>query len=53
MAKIRKDAKVETLEKKLEKDHGLPEGSVKIVDPKTGRDVRGDKRVDKIRKNKK
>ncbi len=50
MAKTRGDARVDTLERKIEKGEGLRPGSVKIVDPKSNKDVRGDKKVENVRK---
>ena len=40
----RRDAKVETIERRMERDFGLPKGSVHIVLP-NGRDARGDKKI--------
>ena len=48
--KTRKDARVDTLEKKIEREQDLPEGSVKIVNP-SGKDARGDKKVGTLRED--
>ena len=48
--KTRKDARVDTIERKIEKEKGLPEGSVKIFNP-DGKDARGDKRVGRLRED--
>ena len=40
----RSDAKVSSIERRIERDYGLPKGCVRIVLP-NGRDARGDKRI--------
>lgn len=44
----RSDASVGSIEKRIEKDYGLPKGSIKITNP-TGRDTRSDSRVGTLR----
>ena len=44
----RGDAKVESIEKKVERTFGLPAGSVQINNP-DGSDARGDKKIERLR----
>ena len=46
----RGDAKVGTIEKRIERDYGLPANSVTIVNP-DGDDARSDKTVGSLRKD--
>jgi len=43
----RVDARVASIERRIENDYGLPTGSVRLVLP-DGRDARGDKRIGKL-----
>lgn len=44
----RSDAKVESIEKNVERTFGLPAGSVQINNP-DGSDARGDKKIKRLR----
>ena len=46
----RSDARVGSIEKRIEKDYGLPAGSVHIRNP-DGRNARSDKEVGNLRKD--
>ena len=46
----RRDALIDSIQKKIEKDYGLPEGSVKLVYP-SGRKARADAKVDAFLRN--
>jgi hypothetical protein len=46
----RKDAHIGAIEKSIEEDYGLPEGSVSIRNP-DGKDARSDKKIDNLRKD--
>lgn len=46
----RSDARVGSIEKRIEKDYGLPEGSVHIRNP-DGKNARSDKEVGTLRKD--
>jgi len=46
----RQDGKVGPLERSIERTHGLPKGSVKIVNPGGG-DARSDKSIGRLKKD--
>jgi len=46
----RNDADVGAIETDIESVYGLPEGSVRIVDPTTGRNIRNDAKVRTLRR---
>lgn len=45
----RQDASVGSIEKRIERDYGLPEGSISIRN-KDGANARSDKRIENVRK---
>lgn len=49
-SRTRSDCTVETLLRKMEREKGLPKGSVKVVNP-NGRSARADKTVGSLRRD--